>query len=85
MKAWTDYPIVQLGDIEDELAPVRECKVLSYDGDKYCEVEVGGVKTMFKAAYIYEREGRLGSVPRITNRRLHLLPRAAFNGTSAHE
>lgn len=80
MKAWTDYPIVELGDKEGQPAPVRECNVLSWDGDKYCDVEVAGVKTFYKAAYIYQREGRYGEVPRISKRQLHLLPRSQFNG-----
>lgn len=80
MKAWTDYPIVELGDIVGEPAPVRECNVLSWDGDKYCDVEVAGVRTQFKAGYIYQREGRYGEVPRISNRQLHLL-QSSPNGT----
>ena len=80
MKAWTDYPIEELGDIAGKPAPVRECNVLSWDGDKYCDVEVAGIRAQFKAAYIYQREGRYGEVPRISKRQLHLLAKQD-NGT----
>jgi hypothetical protein len=73
VKAWTDYPIVELGDREGFPAPVRECNVLSWDGDKYCDVIVDGVNTQFKCAYIYQIAGRHGEVPRISSRQLALL------------
>lgn len=73
-KFWTDYPVVELGDTEGQIAPVRECDVIAYDGDKYCTVIVGGVTTSFKAGYIYTRPGRCGEVPPITRRVLSQLP-----------
>ncbi len=65
MKAWTDYPIVELGDTPNVEAPVRECKVHSYDGDKRCCVTVEGVTLNIKAGYLYSKPGRLGEVPAI--------------------
>lgn len=65
MIAWTDYPIVELGDISGKFAPIREIEVLSYDGNKYCEIVVGGVITTIKAGYIYQAFGRIGEVPAI--------------------
>ena len=44
MIAYTDYPIPELGDKFYTKAPMRECFVLSYDGEDYCEVVVGGKK-----------------------------------------
>ena len=38
MKAYTDAPIEELGDISGEIAPIRECEILSYDEDKYCMI-----------------------------------------------
>lgn len=32
MKAWTDYPFIRLGDLENKKAPIREIEVVSYDG-----------------------------------------------------
>jgi hypothetical protein len=61
----TDYPILKLGDVPHELAPMRDVKILDYDGDKYCKVEV--IPTFFdkkpkakiiefiKSGYIYKR------------------------------
>jgi hypothetical protein len=47
--AFTDYPITQLGDIENERAPIRKCKILTYDRDKYADVmvELWGDGTQF--------------------------------------
>ena len=80
MIAWTDYPIVELGDIPGKYAPIREIEVLSYDGNKYCEIIVGqglttlgrpsGFYTTIKAGYIYQAFGRLGEVPAIDVRLL---------------
>jgi hypothetical protein len=65
VKAFTDYPILELGDRAFVEAPVRACEILSYDGDKYCKISVGGVETTIKAGYLYEKSGRYGEVPRI--------------------
>lgn len=79
MKAWTDYPITELGDTEGQKAPVRECEVISYDGDKYCDVIVGGILTSFKCGYLYSAEGRFGEVPRVTYASLARLPDRKIN------
>jgi hypothetical protein len=73
MEAYTDYPIVELGDIPNEEAPVRPCTVLGWDDNKYAFVEVGGVRTTFKVGYIYQREGRWGAVPAIDFQQLPVL------------
>ncbi len=75
MKAWTDYPFILLGDDRWEPAPIREIEVLSCDGDKYCEIEVEGVRSEIKSGYIYQQPGRLGQVPAITRRQLAQLRR----------
>lgn len=63
MRALTDYPIVSLGDRPHSEAPVREVEVLSYDGDKYCRVRVGGVEESIKSGYIYQLPGRCSNQP----------------------
>lgn len=68
LKAWTDYPFEELGDAAGVEAPVRECVVLSYDGNKYCRIEVGGVTTEVKAGYLYRQPGRVGEVPTVRYR-----------------
>lgn len=74
MNFWTDYPIAELGDAPGVQAPVRLCKPVAYDGNKYCRVEVEGVVVAFKAGYIYTEEGRSGEVPTISRRALGALP-----------
>lgn len=64
MIAFTDYPITELGDVE-KIVPIRKCRVLSYDGDKYCQVMVEGVRKEIKAGYLYILPGRYGEVPPI--------------------
>jgi hypothetical protein len=76
MKAWTDYPI----KIEEsgKEAPIRECTVLSYDQDKYCEVSIDGIPFLIKAGYIYSKPGRIGQVPSLTQRQLNSLPETKY-------
>ena len=73
MRAWTDYPIEELGDAPGKEAPIRECEVLGWDGDKYATVIVSGVRTSFKAGYIYTKPGRCGSVPGINRNILPII------------
>lgn len=75
MKAWTDYPFTELGDIEGQEAPIRPVKVLDYDGDKYVTVECQGVRKSIKAGYCYMHLGRCGEVPALNRRILMSLPR----------
>lgn len=58
MKAYTDYPILHLGDISGEEAPIREVKILYYDGDKRCKVLVQGVEEEIKTGYLYTKPVR---------------------------
>lgn len=74
MKAYTDHPFYFLGDTKDQLAPVREIKVLSWDRDKYCKIKVSGRMTEIRAAFIYQHEGRIGQVPALTIEQLRELP-----------
>ena len=70
MKAWTDYPFVELGDIAGQKAPIREVVVLDYDGNKYCTVIVEGIESSVKSGYLYVVPGRCGEVPCLTHRML---------------
>lgn len=72
MRAWTDYPIIELGDTEGQIAPIRKCDVLEYDGDKY--VTVDGVTTSFKAGYLYSTPGRCGDAHAVERSDLDKLP-----------
>lgn len=61
---WTDYPIVELGDIPGKKAPIRQVKLISFDGDKYLNVLVVecGTFAQFKRCYFYSSPGRCGEV-----------------------
>ena len=81
--AFTDYPITQLGDIENEKAPIRKCKILTYDRNKYADVMVffqdadgdeRVVITNFKAFYIYKNEARYDDGIQFTYDELITLP-----------
>lgn len=60
---WTDYPIIELGDMPRQEAPIRRVTPIKYDGNKYCKILVGGITTEIKAGYIYTEPGRCGSAP----------------------
>lgn len=62
MKAWTDYPFPELGDTPCMKAPIRECRVISYDWNKYCVIEIGGQQLTVKIGYVYRKMGRCGEV-----------------------
>lgn len=70
MKAYTDYPFTELGDIAGEKAPIRSCFVIAYDGDKYCKIVVDKLETEVKIGYLYSEEGGCGEVPCIVVEKL---------------
>lgn len=74
MKAYTDYPINQLGDEPYKEAPIREIEVLSYDRNKYCYIKVCGIVDSIKAGYIYKELGRCGHVASVSLESLKKLP-----------
>lgn len=75
MRAWTDYPIEELGDAPGKEAPIRECEVLGWDGDKYATVMIGGVRTSFKVGYLYTVPGRCGDAKKINRTSLPIIER----------
>ena len=66
-KYYTDYPFTELGDIEYKEAPIRECVILEYDGNKYCDIKVGDKEFNIKSCYIYKKPGRCGDVENVSN------------------
>ena len=68
MKVFTDYPIVELGDIENKIAPIRKVELISYDGDKYAYVIAEGYIVSFKACYLYTAPVRCGKGKRLPKR-----------------
>ena len=73
-KYWTDYPFTDLGDEPYVNAPIRECELVSYDGDKYVRIRAGGKLRGVKAGYVYPKPGRCGEVPSVSRRVLNKLP-----------
>ena len=64
ISCWTDYPILELGDIPNQKAPYRRVIVRSYDGDKYCivvkspvvwseELSIDRIEVQIKTGYLY--------------------------------
>ena len=76
MQAWTDYPIIELGDQPGKKAPVREVEVIEYDGDKYATVKVDGIITSLKLGYLYKGNGRYGDHPSLRHHGVRHLERA---------
>ena len=65
---WTDYPMCDLCDKNYEPAPIREIKIIEYDGSLYCLIKVVGTKYIqwIKSGYIYKEPGRHNEVPNLT-------------------
>jgi hypothetical protein len=83
VRAWTDYPIIGLGDRPGKIAPIRLVDVLSYDRDKHYRVRVGNVVELVKRctnASPAQRGGRLIhkiNGPRSGSQHVRSGPRAA--------
>ena len=74
MKAFTDYLITELGDKAGKIAPIREVKILSYDGSKYCFVIVEDINLEIKSGYLYHKPGRVTEVSCFMHDELKELP-----------
>jgi hypothetical protein len=58
---YTDYPMVALGDVSGEEAPIRHVTVIYYDNDKYAKVQTScGHIEEIKAGYLYSKPVRYG-------------------------
>lgn len=38
--AFTDYPFTEIGDVEFQKAPIRKCKLIAFDRNKYVNLMV---------------------------------------------
>ncbi len=75
VQAWTDYPIANLGDAPGKIAPIRLCRVLAYDRNKYCVIRIGFLTVSgIKRCYLYKGRGRAGETPVLSDRQLKKLP-----------
>jgi hypothetical protein len=75
IRAYTDHPFLNLGDILYKDAPIRGVDIISYDGNKYCKIKVNGVLMPcdVKVGYLYSKPGRFGEVPCINTEELEKL------------
>lgn len=59
---WTDYPILELGDISGKVAPYRRVTVLSYDSNKYATIMIMSfdiIVMQIKIGYLYSSKDKL--------------------------
>lgn len=68
---YTDYPFHSLGDKPYTEAPIRECFLISYDGNKYVQISVNGINEEVKCGYVYATKGRCGEVESIDPKAIH--------------
>jgi hypothetical protein len=50
---YTDYPFRELGDVPNQIAPIRKVIFISWDGDKYCVVKYKQFTLELKAWYLH--------------------------------
>lgn len=74
MKAYTDYPFTELGDVGGKPAPIRSVEVLAYDRNKYCTVLVEGVVSWVKSGYLYKNQARFSDGITVLEEDLCTLP-----------
>jgi len=79
---WTDYPFVELGDEPNQIAPIRQVNVISYDNNKYATVSFAdnSFHLEVKLGYLYSKRGRLGQVKQINPNKI----RRAFGRATWH-
>ena len=63
MRAWTDYPISELGDKKGQPGPIREVTIVHFDGGDTAEVMFKGVTLTVKVDRLYLRSGRAAEAP----------------------
>lgn len=73
-KIYTDYSfVIQLGDKPRQQAPIREVKILAYDGNKYVTIEVEGWLADVKFGYLYYEPKRCGETPFVTPKEIEAI------------
>lgn len=65
---FSDYPLKELDPDPQAEIPIRKVRILEYDGDKWCKVEVidEGIIVNLKYLYLYETEDDLMNDRHIT-------------------
>ena len=75
---YTDYPFPFLGDAPGEQAPVRPVTLVSYDGDKYVTIDVGGTQTEIKSGYVWREPVQYNSPHTCPIEEIRQLPRTVY-------
>jgi len=75
MYAYTDYPLISMGDKPNKPAPMRRVELISYDGDKYCMVRIGKNIFEIKTGYLYTCQCIQGKIPYVGAKVLSALPK----------
>jgi len=80
--AYTDYPFTELEDTAGEVAPIRKCKILTWDRNKYCDIlvyfvdkdgDLRGHINSIKQFYLYKNEARIDNGIQFTDDELKTL------------
>jgi hypothetical protein len=83
VRAWTNYPINELGDRPGKIAPVRLVDALSFHRDKYCRMRVDSVVGLVKRCYLYRPRGRCGQAARWSDCQLKKPPITRYGDNQA--
>lgn len=54
IKAYTDYPIIELNNSNNKQNLTKEVEVLCYDGNKYCLIKINSLIKEIKPGYLYK-------------------------------
>jgi hypothetical protein len=54
MKAYTDYPIIELNNSNHKQNLTKEVEIISYDGNKYCLIKINNFIKEIKAGHLYQ-------------------------------
>lgn len=80
---FTDYPFRELKDKGGEDAPIRKCKIITWDRNKYCDIlvlftdndgDLRGHVNNIKQFYLYKNEARFDDGIPFTDKELETLP-----------
>jgi len=87
LDAYTDYPLAELGDTPGEKAPIRKCKILTWDRNKYCDIlvcfvdkdgdlrgHINSIKQFYLYKNLYMNEAGIDDGIQFTDDELKTLP-----------
>lgn len=63
MIAYTDHHFTEFGDKPYLPAPIRQVKVIAFDGASHLIVDIGMFRFELRRSNVYKEPGRLGQLP----------------------